>query len=111
MLQVTQRLITAGPESIDVTTLVPTLGLYATYAVDDDLAFEGAVDGIAGSVGIYRGHNLQLNAGLKYWFNNTFAIAGGYRYLDARTERDGDALDSRVDVRAQGAYLNAMIGF
>lgn len=105
------KISNAGPESIDILTPVPTLGLYATYAFDDQLAFEGAIDGIAGGIGIYSGHYLQLNAGLKYWLSDTLAIAGGYRLLDARTERDGNAVDSRVDVRTHGAYLNASIGF
>ena len=103
--------IVAGPQTIGVTALVPTLGLYATYALTDRLAFEGAIDGVAGSVGVYSGHYLQLTGGLKYWFTDTFAISGGYHFLDARTEKDGDAIDSRIDVRTHGAFLKASVGF
>jgi hypothetical protein len=101
----------AGPQDIGTTTLVPTVGLYATYALDDRLALEGAIDGIAGTVGAYSAHYLQLSGGVKYWLTDSLAVSGGYRFLDAKSEHDGNGLDTGIGVRSQGAYVKASAGF
>lgn len=103
--------ISAGSEAIGVTKLVPTLGIFGTYAFNDRLAFEGGVDGVAGSLGAYSGHYLALSGGLKYWLTESFALGGGYRYLDIKTERDGNAIDNGIEVRSHGAYMNVSVGF
>jgi len=103
--------ITAGPETFGMTKLIPTLGVYGIYAFNDRLAFEGGIDGIAGSLGAYSGHFLQLNGGLKYWFTDTFALSGGYRFLDVKSERDGDVMDNGFQIQSHGAYMKASVGF
>lgn len=103
--------VIAGPEDVSMTTVVPTIGLYTTYAFDDRLAFEGSIDGIAGTLGSYSGHYLQLSGGLKYWLTDSFALGVGYSFLDAKSEHDGNALDTGVDMRAHTGYLKASLGF
>lgn len=103
--------VSVGPEGMSMTPLVPTLGLYTTYALSDRLAFEGAVDGIAGTVGAYSGHFLQVSAGLKYWLTGSLAVGGGYRFLDVKMDHDGASVDDVVSVTSNGAYANASFGF
>ncbi|MBL8882397.1 MAG: hypothetical protein JNL45_05010 [Hyphomicrobium sp.] len=103
--------VSAGPEYVSKTTLVPTLGLYATYAFDDRLAFEGSIDGIAGSLGSNSGHYVQMSAGLKYWLTDSFALGAGYSYLSNKIEHDGSTIDSGLEVRSHTGYLKASLGF
>lgn len=103
--------LTVGPERVGSTGAIPTIGVYGTYAFNDQLAIEGSIDGLGGSVGDYEGHYLVADAMLKYWFNSTFAVGLGYRYVDSKIEHHGDLLSETVQLGYSGPEVKASVGF
>ena len=103
--------VTVGSESVGSTGLIPTLGLYGIYAFNNHFAIEASVDGLAGSLGDYKGHYVAADVFLKYWINNTFAVGLGYRYLDSKLEHQGDLLSETIELGYSGPVVKASIGF
>ncbi len=103
--------LTVGPERVGSTGIIPTLGVYGTYAFNDHLAIEGSVDGIGGTVGDYKGHYVAADVMLKYWFNNSFAVGVGYHYVDNKLEHRGDLLSETVQTGYSGPEVKASVGF
>lgn len=103
--------VVAGPESADVISPIPTIGIFGTYALSNHLALEGSVDGLAMSYGDYEGHYLAASVMLTYWINDTFGVGAGYRYIDAELEHQGDAMKESIELNYQGPIAKATVGF
>ena len=103
--------LTIGPQQVGVIGAIPTIGIYGTYAFNDHLAIEGSIDGLAGSLGDYEGHYVAADATLKYWFNTSFAVGVGYRYVDSNLEHHGDLLSEGIQLGYSGPEVKASVGF
>jgi hypothetical protein len=103
--------VTAGPEEAGNTWVVPTLGLYGTYALSNQWTIDGSFDGMAFSYEGYKGYYIAATANLTYWFTDMFAVAAGYRYIDADLQHDGSNWDEEIQVRTSGPVVKATVGF
>jgi hypothetical protein len=102
---------TVGPERARVLGPIPTIGLYASYALSNQWSVEGSIDGLAGSLGDYSGHYLAAGATLNYWYTDRFAMGIGFRYVDGKLEHDGSLLTESVDLQSCGLVAKAAVGF
>ena len=103
--------VVVGAERAGVWGPIPTIGIYGTYALSNNLALEGSLDGLALKYSDYEGHYLAASVMLTYWINDTFAIGAGYRYVDAKLERQGDVVKETIDIVYQGPIAKASVGF
>lgn len=106
-----QTEVSVGPEYVNITQVVPTLGLYAVVALTDRLALEGSVDAVGGRIGDMSGHYVAVAGAISYWLTDKVAIGAGYRFVDAKVERNGRSIDEGVDVRSSGPFVKATVGF
>lgn len=102
---------TVGPEDAGNTWVVPTLGLYGTYTLSNQWTIEGSFDGIAFSYEGYKGYYIVATANVTYWFTDMFALAAGYRFIDADLQHDGSNWDEEIEVRTSGPVVKATVGF
>jgi hypothetical protein len=103
--------LTAGPEDAGNTWVVPTLGLYGTYALSNQWTIDGSFDGMAFSYEGYEGYYVAATANVTYWFTDMFALAAGYRFIDADLQHDGSNWDEEIQVRTSGPVVKATVGF
>jgi hypothetical protein len=100
-----------GPEEAGNTWVVPTLGLYGTYALSNQWTIDGSFDGMAFSYEGYEGYYIAATANVTYWFTDMFALAAGYRFIDADLQHDGSNWDEEIQVRTSGPVVKATVGF
>ena len=103
--------LTAGPEEAGNTWVVPTLGLYGTYALSNQWTIDGSFDGMAFSYEGYEGYYIAATANVTYWFTDMFALAAGYRFIDADLQHDGSNWDEEIEVRTSGPVVKATVAF
>ena len=104
-------ILTAGPEDAGNTWVVPTLGLYATYALSNQWTVDGSFDGMAFRYEGYEGYYIAATANVTYWFTDMFAVAAGYRFINADLQHDGSNWDEEIEVRTSGPVVKATVGF
>lgn len=105
------KVTAAGPEDAGSVWVIPTLGLYGTYALTNQWTIDGSVDGMAFSYDGYKGSYIAATANLTYWFTDSIAVAAGYRYTDSNLKHDGSNWDEEIEVRNSGPVVKASVGF
>jgi hypothetical protein len=103
--------VTAGPENAGGVWVIPTVGLYATYALTNQWTIDGSVDGMAFNYEGYEGSYIAATANITYWFTESIAIAAGYRYTDSNLKHDGSTWDEEIEVRNSGPVVKTSIAF
>lgn len=91
--------------------MVPTLGLYGTYALSNQWAIDASVDGVPFNYDGYKGSYIAATANITYWFTEQIAISARYRHTDSNLKHDGNAWDEEIEVRNSGPVIKTSIGF
>ena len=77
----------------------------------NEIAVEGSIYGIARSIGDDQSRHLSAAATLSYWFNDSFSVGAGFRYIDGKIEYEGSLLNEEVQLRYSGPFVKASVGF
>lgn len=108
---VTGQLSQIVEEVEDQTVPLPTLGLYATYALARSWTLATRADILDIKVNDYDGRLLNVGASLMYSFTRNFGAGLGYRYLDYKLEAIRSDFRGDFNYKFHGPTLFVHAGF
>jgi outer membrane scaffolding protein for murein synthesis (MipA/OmpV family) len=95
----------------DQTIPLPTLGLYASYALTPTWMLSGRVDYFDLQVGSYDGRLLDFDVNVAYHFTRNFALGLGYRYDSYKLEVTKSDFRGKFDYKFRGPQVFIHAGF
>jgi hypothetical protein len=95
----------------DVLAPLPTLGLFGTYEIANNLTLGGRVDFMSLGIDDYDGRLLNLLANLIYRFIENAGIGIGFRHVDYRVDVEKNDWVGRADYKFSGPTVFLSLGF
>jgi hypothetical protein len=98
-----------GSQTGDVLVPLPTIGIYAAYALSPRWLVSGRVDYFGIKYGDYDGSLLNATIGLDYRFFRNFAVGVGYRHVEYNLSVTKPKFDGELNYNLSGpiAYIEA----
>jgi hypothetical protein len=90
---------------------LPTIGLFTTYQIADNLTLSARADFLSLKVGDYKGRLINLQTSLAWRFTHNFGAGLAFRYVNYRVDVDKPDYFGRLDYNFLGPSLFLEVGF
>jgi hypothetical protein len=95
----------------DVLAPLPTLGVFGSWEVMEDLTLNGRFDFMSLGIDDFDGRLINVQANLVYRVFDNVGIGVGYRYVDYRVDVDNEDWIGRADYAFNGPHVLLQVGF
>ena len=95
----------------DVLAPLPTIGLFGSWEIVNDLTLNARIDFMSLGIGDYDGRLFNAQANLTYRIFDNIGVGVGYRYVDYRLDVEKDDWVGRAEYAFNGPQVFLQAGF